>query len=225
MKNRPIKIILVSLLVLTLAACAAQTPAPTTQPEPSATSAETATSIPPTETTRPTQTNTPTPAAPTETPTPSTTPTATIAPTKTETIGEMLKTHIVFYLLLPEKKRRDACGDITPIPIISKRLITGDKIQDFLIALNMMFSVGGKYYGIYYNAMWDTDFTIENYQYNAKKDYITVEFGGYFPYTKLSSCDKHGIREQIWTTWKHYKFKEKTFKVADGFLIDRLGGD
>ena len=110
-------------------------------------------------------------------------------------------------------------------PIISKRIRTGDKLQDVQIALNMLFSVGGKYYGPYYNALWDTDFTIESTQYIAKKDYMIITFGGYFPYTRLSDCDKHGIREQIWTTFFHYGFHEKTFKYYDKFLIDRLGGN
>lgn len=172
----------------------------------------------PTITTTPTQT---------ETPTPSFTSTPTITPTaeKTETLGEMLKSRIVFYLIIPEAKRRDACGEITTEPIISKRFRTGDKVEDFQIALNMLFSIGSKYWGKYYNALWDTHFTIESAEYRAKNDYIILKFGGDFPYVRLSSCDKHGIREQIWATWRHYGFKEKTFMVSDGFLIDRLGGN
>lgn len=186
---------------------------------------------PPTET--PTNSPTPSPTqSPTSSPTPSPTETATLEPTaapldptNTPTFGEMMKDRIVFYLIQPEKGREDACGDIQVIPIISKRLRSGDKLDDVQVALNMLFSLKRKIYIQWYNALWDTDFTIENYQYNAKKDYMTIQFGGYFPYTKLSSCDKHGIREQIWTTFFHYGFKEKTFKVSDGFLIDRLGGN
>ena len=159
--------------------------------------------------------------------TPTTAPSPTVTPTAepTETIGEKLKSHIVFYLVLPEKDRRDACGDITVQPIISKRLVTGDKLNDVQIALNMLFNVGNKFYGVYYNALWDTHFDIQSTQYDAKKDYMTITFGGDFPYTRLTACDKHGIREQIWTTFFHYGFHEKTFKYYDHFMIDRLGGD
>ena len=247
MKNRPIKITIISMFVLvsmlTLAACATQTPTPTAQPASSATSTEsvsdeTATTAPTaepviestftatSESATATQTGTATLAGPTETITPTMTTTQVAGATATETLGQMLKTHIVFYLIIPgDPKHRDACGTFRVEPIISKRLVTGDKVQDFVIALNMLFSVGSKYWGAYYNALWDTHFTIDSYEYRAKTDYIIVKFGGDFPYTRLTSCDKHGIREQIWTTWRHYGFKEKTFMVSDGYLIDRLGGD
>jgi hypothetical protein len=183
-----------------------------------------ATSTPtPTTTSTATATSTDTPLPPTNT--------ATFEPTqppreatKTPSIGEMLKTHIVFYLIISSTKRHDACGNFKLEPIISKRIRTGDKLQDVQIALNMLFSVSGKYYGPYYNALWDTDFTIESTEYNARKDYMTITFGGYFPFTQLSTCDKQGIRQQIWTTFFHYGFREKTFKYYDKFLIDRLGG-
>jgi len=143
-------------------------------------------------------------------------------PTKTPTLGELLKTHIVFYLIVPEKGRKDACGDISTIPIISKRMRTGDKLYDVQVALNMLFSMKTKIYVQWYNALWDTDLTIESYQYNAQKDYMTIHFAGYLPAGNLSNCDKHGIREQIWDTFFHYGIKEKTFKINGKFLIDEL---
>jgi hypothetical protein len=170
-----------------------------------------------------TLTPTPTPGK-TATPLPSETFTLVPTATNTETLREKLKTHIVFYLIIPEGKRRDACGEIKEVPIISKRMRTNDKLQDVQIALEMLFSIGSKYYGPYYNALWDTQFSIEATEYNPKKDYMTITFGGYFPFTSLSDCDKHGIRQQIWTTFFHYGFKEKTFKYYDKYLIDRLGG-
>ncbi len=234
------------IFALVLAACSpAATAAPTVAPTAAATDTimPTDTIVAPTDTpavatdTPTIVADTPTVAA-TDTVGPSATPTLdasaapTLAPTadKTETIGEQLKSHIVFFLLLVPggktgNKRTDACGNLKPEPIISKRLRTGDKIEDVQIALNMLFSVGVKYYGAYYNAMWNTQFTIDNYQYIAKDDYMIIQFGGFFPYSQLSACDKHGIREQIWSTFFYYGFREKTFKVADGFLIDRLGGD
>lgn len=151
--------------------------------------------------------------------------TAQPQPTNTPTFGEMMKDHIVFYLIQPQEGREDACGNITVVPIVSKRLRSNDKLYDVQVALQMLFSLKRKTYIRWYNALWDTDFTIDSYDYIPKKDYMIIQFGGYFPYTKLSSCDKHGIREQIWTTFYHYGFKEKTFKVSDGFLIDRLGGN
>jgi hypothetical protein len=215
---------LILCLALVLGACApAATPTPATStPQP-----DTATPLPPTETPLPSATFTLAPSVtPSATPTalPTATPTITPTATSTQTVGERLKTHIVFFLIIPEKERRDACGDIALEPIISKRMRTGDKLQDVQIALNMLFSIGRKFYGQYYNALWDTQFTIESTEYNAKKDYMTITFGGYFPFTQLSKCDKHGIREQIWTTFFYYGFNEKTFKYYDKFLIDRLGG-
>jgi PBP1b-binding outer membrane lipoprotein LpoB len=106
----------------------------------------------------PTQTST---TAPTETPT--ITPTATTTPT----FQEKMAHNIVFYLILPEKGRTDACGAITVEPIISKRLRTGDKIQDVQIALNMLFNVGAKHFGVYYNALWDTSLQVNTVKYDG----------------------------------------------------------
>ena len=220
---RPVFLILC--LALVLGACA---PVATPTLELSMPQPVTTTPIPPTATALPPATFTPSPSvAPSQTPTalPTETPTITPTATSTETISEMLQSHIVFYLIVPEGQRRDACGNIKVEPIISKRMRTGDKLQDVQIALKILFSVGVKYYGPYYNALWDTQFTIESTEYNAQKDYMTITFGGYFPFTKLSDCDKHGIREQVWATFFHYEFREKTFKYYDKFLIDRLGGN
>ncbi|MEI7847140.1 MAG: hypothetical protein WCK35_15175 [Chloroflexota bacterium] len=190
--------------------------------------AATLTPPPPTETPLPSATFTQEPSqTPTETATPAASETASPVPSATSTLtfGEAMRTRIIFYLLIPEPKRTDACGAITEVPIISKRMLTGDKLQDVQIALNMLFSIGRKYYGPYYNALWNTKFVIKEWDYNPKKDYMTITFGGYFPFTTLDPCDKHGIRQQIWTTFFHYGFKEKTFKYYEKFLIDRLGGN
>jgi hypothetical protein len=219
MKN-PRILFLILILMVTGCSPAATLLPPTATPE---MLQPTETILVPTASPTATETLAPTPTA-TSTPLLTDTPTLTPIPTSTETLGEKLKTHIVFYLIIPDGERRDACGNIKVEPIISKRMRTGDKLQDVQIALNMLFSVGTKYYGAYYNALWDTQFTIEATEYNAVKDYMTITFGGYFPYTALSACDKHGIREQIWTTFFHYDFKEKTFKYYNRYLIDRLGG-
>jgi hypothetical protein len=190
--------------------------------------ADTLTPEPPTGTPLPSATLTQEPSqTPTETATPAPSETASPVPSATSTLtfGEAMRTRIIFYLLIPEAKRTDACGAITEVPIISKRMLTGDKLQDVQIALNMLFSIGRKYYGSYYNALWNTKFVIKEWDYNAKKDYMTITFGGYFPFTTMDACDKHGIRQQIWTTFFHYGFKEKTFKYYEKFLIDQLGGN
>lgn len=223
MKNLPIKTILFLSLIFTLilGACAPQaTPQPTVAaPEASPTTEPT---LALTETPLPTATETATAIPPTETSTPA--PTATITPTErpTETIGEMLKTHIVFYLILPEKGRDDACGDILTEPIISKRYRTGDVLNDVQIALNMLFSVSVKRYGVYYNALWDTDLKIASTKYLPKSDEFQIDFTGYLPIENLSVCDKHGIREQIWKTFYHYKITQKIFTFNGRFLIDQL---
>jgi hypothetical protein len=183
-----------------------------------------ATAIPsetPTPTLIPTQVPT---SLPTETPLPAPTeiPAAVLAPTNTPTFREMMKDHIVFYLILPQKDRQDACGDIQLVPIVSRRMRTGDKLADVQIALQMLFNLKRKIYIQWYNALWDTNLTIGSYKYNRQKDYMTIEFAGYLPAGQLSNCDKHGIREQIWTTFFHYGFKEKTFKINGRFLIDEL---
>lgn len=134
----------------------------------------------------------------------------------------MLKTHIVFFLIVPEKGRTDACGDISLVPIISKRYRTGDKLQDVQIALKMLFSVGTKYYGPYYNALWDTNMTINSFSYDRQDDYATIDFGGFLPVMQMSKCDKHGVREQIWKTFFYYGFREKTFSINGHYLIDQL---
>lgn len=175
----------------------------------------------------PTSTNTPTPS-PTETPLPPTAtatlePTETpLDPTKTPTFGEMLQDHIVFYLIQPEKDRQDACGDIHLVPIISRRMRSGDRLYDVQVALTMLFNLKSKIYIQWYNALWDTDLSIDSYEYIAQKDYMIINFAGYLPAGRLSNCDKHGIREQIWTTFFHYGIKEKTFKINGVFLIDQL---
>ncbi|MGC1375801.1 MAG: hypothetical protein WA821_06250 [Anaerolineales bacterium] len=184
----------------------------------------------PTSTAYPTGTMTPTnsPApSPTETLGPTDTATSeptevSVDPTKTPTFGEMLKDHIVFYLIQPELGREDACGNIQLVPIVSRRLRSGDKLQDVQVALNMLFSLKSKIYIQWYNALWDTDLTIASYQYIAEKDYMIINFAGYLPAGQLSNCDKHGIREQIWTTFFHYGITEKTFKINGVFLIDQL---
>jgi hypothetical protein len=185
----------------------------------------------PTETPTPAWTQTPT-AQPTATFTPTPTATATeIPPTATETVtpantptfGEMLKDHIVFYLIQPEKGREDACGNIQLVPIISRRLRSGDKLYDVQVALQMLFSMKRKIYIQWYNALWDTDLTIDSYEYlPLPKDDMIIHFGGNLSAGQLSNCDKHGIREQIWTTFFHYGIKEKTFMINGVFLIDQL---
>jgi hypothetical protein len=195
---------------------------PAPKAKPTATIAPTLTSTP-----TPTHTQTSTPS-PTETPLPPT-PTATLEPTETPldptgtpSFGEMLKDHIVFYLIQPEKGREDACGDIQLVPIVSRRIRSGDKLYDVQVALNMLFNLKSKIYIQWYNALWDTDLTIDSYDYIAQKDYMIINFAGYLPAGQLSNCDKHGIREQIWTTFFHYGIKEKTFKINGAFLIDQL---
>ena len=156
------------------------------------------------------------------TPIPSETPNPSPIPKNTETISEMLKTHIVFFLIVPEKGRTDACGDITLEPVISKRYRSGDNVEDVQIALNMLFNMGTKYYGSYYNALWDTELNINSYEYNAKKNGMIIDFGGFLPVMELSKCDKHGIREQNWKTFYYYGFKDKIFTYNGKFLIDQL---
>lgn len=163
-----------------------------------------------------------TPAPPTETPTPTPSETASAIPTATETIAQQLESHIVFYLIVPETGRFDACGNISLIPIIAKRLRTGDKLRDMQIGLQMLFDLGTKYYGPYYNALWDTKLTFNSIEYLKKEDYAIIDFGGFLPVMQMSKCDKHGVREQIWKTFFHYGFKEKTFKINGAFLIDQL---
>lgn len=224
MKKLPIKTVLFLSLTFTLilGACAPQatpqpisstTAAPEASPTTEPTSLPTETPLP---TESPTETMTATALPPTETSTPEAT------PRPTETIGEMLKTHIVFYLILPEKGRTDACGDILTEPIISKRFRTGDVLNDVQIALNMLFSVGVKRYGAYYNALWDTDLKIASTKYLPKSDEFQIDFTGYLPIENLSNCDKHGIREQIWKTFYHYKITQKIFTFNGRFLIDQL---
>jgi hypothetical protein len=161
---------------------------------------------------------------PTETPTPLPTDIPTLEPVarNTPTVREMLKTHIVFYLIQPAEGRQDACGDIKIVPIISKRMRTGDKIYDVQIALGMLFNLKRKTYLNWYNALWDTNLAIDSYQYNVNKDYMIIDFTGYLDAGHLSNCDKHGIREQIWTTFFHYGIREKTFRIDGHFLIDQL---
>ncbi len=162
--------------------------------------------------------------SPTPTETPSATPTETLTPipTPTETISQQLQSRIVFYLFEPEFGRTDACGNPTLIPIISKRYRTGDKLQDVQIGLQMLFDLGVKHYGPYYNALWDTDLTINSLKYISKQDYAIIDFGGFLPVMQMTKCDKHGVREQIWKTFFHYGFKEKTFTINGAFLIDQL---
>ena len=187
------------------------TATPTSTPYPTGTMTATNTPAPsPTETLEPTATAT---SEPTETPP---------DPTETPTLGEMLEDHIVFYLIQPEKGREDACGNIQLVPIVSRRLRSGDKLYDVQVALNMLFSLKSKIYIRWYNALWDTDLTIDSYEYIAAKDYMIINFAGYLPAGQLSNCDKHGIREQIWTTFFHYGIREKTFKINGVFLIDQL---
>jgi hypothetical protein len=189
-----------------------------------------------TQTATPTQTATSTPVPPTATSTATITPTATLtrtpkptqtpspepSATPTETISQQLKSRIVFYLILPELGRTDACGDISLIPIISKRYRTGDKLRDMEIAMQMLLSVGVRRFGVYYNALWDTQLTINSIKYQKEKDYVYLDFGGFLPVMQMSKCDKHGVREQIWKTFYHYGIQNKTFTFNGKFLIDQL---
>ncbi len=155
-------------------------------------------------------------------PQPTKIPPIALKPTNTPTFGEMLKDHIVFYLIQPELGREDACGNIQLVPIVSRRMRSDDKLYDVQVALQMLFSLKRKIYIKWYNALWDTDLTIDSYEYIAQKDYMIINFAGYLPAGQLSNCDKHGIREQIWTTFFHYGIREKTFKINGVFLIDQL---
>jgi len=210
------KSIFLAIIIMATACSPAVTSVPTTTQIPSATTR------PQTSTSSPTLTLTSTITA-TATLAPTATATSTSSPAPTESLAEMLKTHIVFYLILPETGHTDACGKFTLEPIITKRFRTGDKVQDVQIALNTMFGLGVKYYGAYYNALWNTDLTINSYEYFEKQDYMIMDFGGFLPVKELSRCDKHGIHEQIWKTFFYYKFKEKTFTINGKFLIDQLG--
>ena len=163
----------------------------------------------------PTDTETPEPTATDE-------PVLNVKPTNTPTFGEMMKDHIVFFLIQPELGREDACGKFTLVPIVSRRMRTGDRLQDVQIALQMLFNLKRKVYVQWYNALWQTDLTIDSYQYIAKSDYMIINFAGYLPVMQMSNCDKHGVREQIWKTFFFYGITEKTFKVNGVFLIDQL---
>src|SRR5258706_4530019 len=247
MKNYPIELILISLLLfvpvlifwvygdkllvrkpesaslsainLVLGASSAMNSAPT---------------IAPTLTPRPTRTQVPTSRptieivafnpTPTRTPPPQPTekPAAALQSTNTPTFGEMLKGHIVFYRIHAESGYEDCCGNIQLVPIVSRRMRSNDKLYDVQEALQMLFNLKRKIYIKWYNALWDTDLTIDSYQYISQKDYMTINFAGYLPVSQLSNCDKHGIREQIWMTFFHYGIKEKTFKINGVFLIDQL---
>lgn len=218
-----INLILIFVAAMLLSACSTGTATQpgTTPTEIPPTSTTSPTTVPPTETLTSTLTETATPN-PINTITPAPTETATPIPTSTETIGEQLKSRIVFYLIQPEHGRTDACGEITLVPIISKRYQTGDKLRDMQIGLQMLFDIGAKYYGPYYNALWDTQLTINSVEYRQKQDYALVDFGGFLPVMQMSKCDKRGVREQIWKTFFHYDFKEKTFTIEGAFLIDQL---
>ncbi|GAB4488804.1 MAG: hypothetical protein OHK0031_12610 [Anaerolineales bacterium] len=221
------KIFFALLILFLLAACQpAATPLPATATPLPATPTASPSPVPPSATpTNPPPSATP---APSDTPAASLTPAATETATPaasaapTETISEMLKTHIVFLLIAPEKGRTDACGDFRLEPIISQRYRTGDKVRDVQIALNMLFSVGRQYYGAYYNALWNTQFTINSYTYDPSVERMTIDFGGFFPVNQIPKCDKHGIREQIWRTFYYYGFKDKTFTYNGHFFIDQL---
>lgn len=215
------RLILVFVLSVLLGACVpAATPEPTEIPTltPSTTASPTAT-VTATATFTPTKTETP---LPTETFTPTPTETLTPIPTPTETTSQLLKSRIVFYLILPEHGRTDACGNPTLIPIISQRHRTGDKLRDMQIGLQMLFDLGVKYYGPYYNALWDTKLTINSVEYRKQEDYAIIDFGGFLPVMQMSKCDKRGVRNQIWKTFFHYEFREKTFTINGAFLIDQL---
>jgi hypothetical protein len=187
-----------------------ETVAPSATPVPAS-----ATAVPATATATEAATQTPWPhATETETPIPSATPTLTYS--------QMMKQRIVFYVIQPEKGRKDACGDIKLMPIISKRQRTGDKVKDVQIALNMLFGIGQPIFITYYNGLWNTNLKIKTFEYIPTKDYMIMEFTGYLPIDQLSKCDKHAIREQIWATFYHYEFKEKTFIYDGKFLIDQL---
>jgi hypothetical protein len=123
---------------------------------------------------------------------------------------------------VPEHGRTDACGNISLIPIISQRHRTGDKLRDMQIGLQMLFDLGTRYYGPYYNALWDTRLTINSVEYRKKEDYAIIDFGGFLPVMQMSKCDKRGVRNQIWKTFFHYEFREKTFTINGAFLIDQL---
>lgn len=215
------RLILVFVLSVLLGACVpAATPEPTEIPTltPSTTASPTAT-VTATATFTPTKTETP---LPTETFTPTPTETPTPIPTPTETTSQLLKSRIVFYLILPEHGHTDACGNPTLIPIISQRHRTGDKLRDMQIGLQMLFDLGVKYYGPYYNALWDTKLTINSVEYRKQEDYAIIDFGGFLPVMQMSKCDKRGVRNQIWKTFFHYEFREKTFTINGAFLIDQL---
>lgn len=218
MKQRLILVFVISVL---LGACVpAATPEPTEIPTltPSTTASPTST-VTATATFTPTETATP---LPTETSTPTPTETLTPIPTPTETTSQLLKSRIVFYLIVPEHGRTDACGNISLIPIISQRHRTGDKLRDMQIGLQMLFDLGTRYYGPYYNALWDTRLTINSVEYRKKEDYAIIDFGGFLPVMQMSKCDKRGVRNQIWKTFFHYEFREKTFTINGAFLIDQL---
>jgi hypothetical protein len=213
-RPQPAQISAISLVLAPPAPDAKPTRAPTITPTVAPTSTSTPTNSP-----APSPTETPLPPTATATPEPTETPPD---PTETPSLGEMLEDHIVFYLIQPEKGREDACGNIQLVPIVSRRLRSGDKLNDVQVALNMLFSLKRKIYIQWYNALWDTDLTIDSYEYIAAKDYMIINFAGYLPAGQLSNCDKHGIREQIWTTFFHYGIREKTFKINGVFLIDQL---
>jgi len=201
----------ISAINLILGASSASNPRPTKQALPSRTPTPTRTQASRARVAlniRPTQTPLPRPTQiPTELP-----PTAPPA-THTPTFGQMLKDHIVFYLIQPQPGQEDACGNIQLVPIISRRMRTGDDVYDAQVALQMLFNLKRKIYIKWYNALWDTDLTIDTSQNVVSKGQSGINFSGYMPSAQLSSCDSHGIREQVAATISHYGLQGKNFRV------------
>jgi hypothetical protein len=228
-----LKIVILSLLILILAACSSNagepqieiTQSPTDTPIP-----PTATQPPPTATYTATTTQTPT-EAPTSTPTETSTATPTEEPTATSTAtatsvpqAAAPASVIVKYLVHQGTGGSTGCGD-SLVAVSTGVLPTGDIENDVKVALNSLFSTGSKYVGALYNPLYQSNLRVGKVDFKKSSGQLTIYLTGGFTKPK-DDCDKKLYRAQVWDTarqfpevWRAYIWVNGKYLLGDLLVV------
>lgn len=230
-----LKIGILSLLILILAACSSnvgETQIEVTQPPTNTPNPPTATEPPPTATYTATltQTSTETPTTtPTETSTvtPTEEPTATSTSTATATSAPQAAASanvIVKYLVHQGTGGSTGCGD-SLVAVSTGVLPTGDIENDVKVALNSLFSTGSKYVGALYNPLYQSNLRVGKVDFKKSSGQLTIYLTGGFTKPK-DDCDKKLYRAQVWDTarqfpevWRAYIWVNGKYLLGDLLVV------
>lgn len=200
-------ILFLSVFLLFITSCTVSNQAATVSPSPTVTATrveDSETPPPPTDTPSPSPTASPTATA-TDVPTNTPSPEPSLSPSPTNTTGAPAPVSgnwIVKYLVLVGTGGLVGCGD-SLVPVSTGQIASGDVSQDVSTALKSLFSTGGKYVGDLYNALYQSNLSVNKIEFKKQTGEITVYLTGGFTKPK-EDCDKLRYRAQVWDTVRQF---------------------